>query len=528
MSGFVARVIEDWLTSSDERAYQLSFASYLAKAGHRVKYVSQHSVLEHGKDIVSISPDRNLHAYQLKAGNINLPAWREMRGEVLEAATVPVEIPGVARRCADRAFLVLTGQVSDPVRNQIALINKDHESRRYAPIETIELQELVGNFADVFESFFPATVAPLHDLVRLYLQDGRGPQDKRSLFTLLSDIVTGSSRRQPFARTLSNLTVACEFAAAPFRNSGNHISVIDTWVVAACSILIEAKRSSRHPRSWRLSLDFCKQAIAAAGDELLAEGLSRDDFSEGDPLIDAAFSIHRKLVALGYMGAVINARSIQGDEVRNDSERLLEIVLREAPFSPWGEGAWNYYLNLALALRHTPNGNHAAERIIASWVAHMCPRKPPWPKAPYWRVEDEISLSQQREQETPVERARISYTAAAAMGFLSRRMLRNTLQRLWPAVSKYDLAHMVPPEAWSELNWNMEDGTLELHLLPLTGSWSQLRSAAGAQRSGLFEDEQSWLLPFFLCTYPHRAAPTLSGELDFRTSPESFRKEWRK
>lgn len=528
MSGFVERLVEDWLINSDERSYQIPFASYLSKLGHKVNYVSPHGALEHGKDIISTSPERKMHAYQLKAGNINLTSWRKIKEEVREAATVPVNIPGHARRVVDRAFLVLTGHVSDPVRDQITLINDDHVKRKYAVIEIMELPDLVTGFTDVFESFFPATVAPLHDLVRLYLANGRGPQDKNTLFTVLQTVVGNPSGPRIAARSLSNLMVAAEFAAAPYRRSKNHISVIDTWVIAACHILRLARRLSLRSRYWEQPLGLCQQAIEAAASDLLDEGFSRDHFLEGDPLLDAAFSGHRKSLVLGYMGAIVNSRCIQGQEVRDHSAQLLDVLHRECPLAVWGEGAWNYHLNLALALRHTPDGASTAEALVASWLAHVCPRKPPWPKDPYWTVDDEVSLSQQREQSTreEPEQARVSYTAAAATGFLARRMLRNTLKWAWRALSRYQLAQLAPAEPWIELDWAVENGSLELHILPITGSWSKLRAEAAAQRSSLFADEESWLLPYFLCVYPHRTTPALSGELDFLTSPHSFRSEW--
>ena len=530
MSGFVERVVEDWLINSDERSYQLPFASYLRKLGHKVNYVSSHGALEHGKDIISTSPERKMHAYQLKAGNINLTSWRKIEGEVREAATVPVNIPDHARRVVDRAFLALTGRVSDPVRDQIALINDDHVKRNYAAIEIMELPELVGAFTDVFESFFPATVAPLHDLVRLYLANGRGPQDKNTLFTVLQTVVGNPSGPPTAARALSNLMVAAEFAAAPYRRSENHISVIDTWVIAACHILRLARRLPLRSRYWDQPLVFCRQAIETAAIELLDEGFSRDHFMEGDPLLDAALSTLRRSLVLGYMGAVINSRCIQGEDVRKHSAQLLGLLHRERPLGVWGEAAWNYHLNLALALRHTPDGASAAEAMVASWLAYVCPRRPPWPKDPYWTVDDEISPSRQREEATreEPERSRLSYTAAAATGFLARRMLRNTLRWAWPALSRYQLAQVVPAEPWREWDWTIEDASVELQVLPVTGSWAKLRDQAAAQRSSLFADEESWLLPYFLCVYSHRTTPALSGELDFVTSPDSFRSEWRK
>ncbi len=530
MSGFVERVIEDWLTKSDERAYQLAFAAALSRSGHTVKYVSSHGTLEQGKDIISISRDKRVNAYQLKAGNVSVAVWRKIVDEVREAATVPVQLPGVPARVPHRAFLVSTGRVTDAVRALILAINHDHRDHGYAEIETIQLDDLIRMFTDRFDSFFPSSIAPLNDLVGLYLTDERGPQDKEALVRVLQNVVGEPSGTTSAARALSNVVVAAEFVAAPFRRSQNHISVIDTWVIAACRVLLLKERMSLPSRCWQHALQLCRLAIESAGAELLTEGLGRDDFIEGDLLIDSDFLPYRRLIALGYIGAVINSRCIAGDEVRQDSLRLLNILDRERPLREWGEGAWNYYLNIAIALRHTPTGEHAAEAIVASWIDQVCPLKAPWPKDPYWRIDDELSVNRQREESArqPTERVRISYTAAAALGLLVRRiMMRNTLKRKWKAISRYDLAQVVPAESWGHLRWTIKEGPVEAEVLPVTGSWAQLRAKAAAERSTLFADEESWLLPYFLCIYPHRTAPAFAGELDFLTSPPAFRKEWR-
>jgi hypothetical protein len=527
VSGFVERVIEDWLTKASERSYQLPFAAYLSKQGHTIQYLSPHSALEHGKDIVS-TESRTVHAYQLKAGNVDMATWRSIQEEVREAATVPIDIPGLPRRLPHRAYLVLSGHLSDPVRNQINLINDDHAARAFAPIEVIELRQLVSGFANLFDTFCPADIRPIHELVGLYLRDGRGPQDKVTLHSTFHEIAGNPKPGRAVGRAAANLVVAAEFASAPFRQAQNHISVIDSWVLAAAMILKLAKQSQIESRYWSQSLALCKEAIDRSAQDLLTEVLSRQDFIEGAPFFDSTFIGHRRTMVLGYAAAVLNAQSISGADVRLTCQKLIEVTKRELPFEVWGEAAWNYQLNLALALRHVPEGLRIGEQVVSAWLRHVCPRRGPWPKDPYWSVEASHSLEQLRIEETHegYERAKASYSAGPAMSFLARRMLRQTLAILWSSVSRYQLARVVPREAWMEFEWQIDDGIVEMERLPLTGSWSSLRKRAFTERSSLFNKDEIWLLPYFLCTYPHRITSKLAGELDYRTSPEPFREEW--
>jgi len=74
----IERIVENWLTSANERGYQIPFSQVLMLEGHTVLYVSKHGPMEQGKDIITIGPDSVPCAYQLKAGNINLETWRRI------------------------------------------------------------------------------------------------------------------------------------------------------------------------------------------------------------------------------------------------------------------------------------------------------------------------------------------------------------------------------------------------------------------------------------------------------------------
>jgi len=486
--------------------------------------MSSHGPLEHGKDIVSVSPDQSLHAYQLKVGNVNLNAWRKIEGEVREAATVPVEVPGFVRRVPDRAFLVLTGRITDSVRNQIALINDHHEARGFAPIETIERHELIGMFLEVFSEFFPVGQGSFNDLVRVYLSNGAGPLDKALFHSVLRALVpSGEKNKKKIARVLSNIVVAAEFSSTRFRLAENHISVMDVWILGACRIVSLARRSNLKRGQWLPWLELCHDAIDSSGGKLLAEVNERPDYMEGDPLADLVTLPYRNTIALGYAAAVINSRRIQGNDAATDSKELLATLTKHIPLGIWSEGSCNYYFNFAIAISSSPQGDLAANRMTISWANTVCSADTL--ESPYTTVESSLSsmISPVRRRG---ERLKASYSLGIVIDRLCRGMWRQALATLWPTISKWELAELMPDTIEDLFDWVIEEGTLEVHNLPLRGSWRKMRSESFEQRSELFSDEDAWLLPYMLCCYPHRVSRRLSGELDYRTASETARREW--
>jgi hypothetical protein len=491
-----------------------------------VKYVSKHSTLEFGKDIVSTSPDRELTAYQLKAGNINLARWRDIKGEVYELAEEPVRSPSGRRlRRADRCFLVTTGTIDDTVIEQLRDRNREHLSKGWPEIETLDRHWLIKEFVDVFTEFVPASLSSFSDLVRIYLSDGKGPMDKELFSSVLRGLLpAGEHRKRRMSRALSNLVVAAEFSATPFRLAENHISVMDAWTLAACQITSIARRFDLRGHQWLPWLDLCHTAIEAVGSRLIDEVHDREDYVEGDPLADLLAVSYRTTIALGYAAAVTNSRSIEGLDTGEESRKFLATVTKQLPFLRiWGEGSWNYYVNAAIALSTSPEGEHLAIGLIVSWLNAICSKQGLDP--PYVTVDSALSPTvwQNRDRQ---ERVPAFYSLGSAIDLLSRKMWRQTLAPLWSRMSKRQLAELVPDATADHFEWMIEEATLEVRHLPMRGSWRELRRDSFEQRSEVFTDEDAWLLPYMLCCYPHRVSRKLSGELHYRTAEKAARREW--
>ena len=91
MPGVIERVIENWLTSSNERSYQIPFCQLLA-AGGDGDCLSSHGPFEQGKDVVTFDKSGKLRGYQLKSGDFGLSEWRKYKGEINDLVELPIRI----------------------------------------------------------------------------------------------------------------------------------------------------------------------------------------------------------------------------------------------------------------------------------------------------------------------------------------------------------------------------------------------------------------------------------------------------
>lgn len=125
------RLIEDWLTRINERGYESSFCQILLSQGYQILRCG-HSPTEHGKDVLAISPDGAVCAYQLKSGDFSQADVGKHHAQLtMLVETRPIH-PGLPASFEYRVFFVTTGEFKDPA---VSLIR---ELR--TPLEEIWLQ----------------------------------------------------------------------------------------------------------------------------------------------------------------------------------------------------------------------------------------------------------------------------------------------------------------------------------------------------------------------------------------------------
>lgn len=86
----IDRIVENWLTNTNEIGYQIPFCQYLMTSNFTILHISTHGQMEQGKDIITLDENEKPCAFQLKSGTINVTIWRKIKGEIDELVEIPI------------------------------------------------------------------------------------------------------------------------------------------------------------------------------------------------------------------------------------------------------------------------------------------------------------------------------------------------------------------------------------------------------------------------------------------------------
>ena len=528
MSGVLENVVENWLTNASERGYQASFAALLASEGHRIVYYSRHGGLEHGKDIVTQCPSGRYHAYQLKVGDISVAAWRAMVGEVQEASNLPMSYPGEPKVIPDTATLVTTGNISDNAREKIRLVGESLAASGCAPLETIEKAELTRRLTNAFETFLPGSLADVVELLRLYIEDEKSLVACGEMAVFFERLVVQRTctNRVDTKRLLSSLLVVGEFLASRPREFDNHVAVIQVWTLATVACHMVMEKADLKQAEIDSALGICKAAIEEASESFVQQCIASDSMLTDSSFGDVALVGVRRLYTMSYLAGVANSRYIDGVEDAPVVSILVDGIRSSELPGAWGEGAWNFYLNIACAMHRHSESRGDAVRCVENWVKYLMGFGESGPPDPYHTLEDEFERLLGRMRDDVVfQSGRSTYTLRPAVDFLGRVGRRAIVARQWKQISQKQFMEVIPDNAFEAMRYRIRHGVHRKTFFPMRASWSDLQRAATRCRTDLF-GSQAWIMPFYLLVFPHRVGPRLSRQFHWLTADQYYRSRW--
>src|SRR5208337_3437864 len=184
--GLLGRVIENWLTSVNERQYQLPFCQVLAAEGETILHVSTHGPFAKGRDIITRTARGEIRAYQLKAGSISLNGWRGIQGEIANLVELAIEFPGKDPITDFVPYLVTNGELTDPVLEQIRVANVSWRRRGVRKqLRVVQKGELFDRFKASHGAYLPYDLVDFRTFLELILRDGSEPADKEKAAQLI-------------------------------------------------------------------------------------------------------------------------------------------------------------------------------------------------------------------------------------------------------------------------------------------------------------------------------------------------------
>jgi len=514
----IERVIENWLTSVNERQYQLPFCQELAHMGEAVTYVSTHGQFELGKDVISVGKDGISNAYQLKAGKVSMTEWRNFQGEIQQLVEYPIDSPSVSRRPKEhRPFLVTNGQINDTVMNAIRHANESWKRRRFKQLQITDGNKLQALFKEAHGSYLPREPGDLELFLKLYVVSGQEPLAKEQFAKFLESILPLNHAHRPHRevqRAITSAVLLTSYSLQSRTQKENWWAIFEAWVIMGSYILASTQKFSTPEKWWRSSFDLCQDGALQALESLLDECEKNTTGFVEPNLAEGYFFGSRVTILSGLLSAYDLAMRIQRKQPPGDFiGKFLGTYLPKAKF--WGESATPFFLVAALA-SETRGSQREAERLIyqlVSTIADQNGRHGRGLPNPYYGPEESIRLLIEGLETTNSETfTGISYSLESLVHFLARRWLRVHLSLLWSKITSVHYAAFRPAEDWQWFTWKSPHGALETLSPGTPQSWSALLKEAEnfekAEVPDLLKSEPVFAL-FFALVFPHRFQPGL-------------------
>lgn len=515
------KLVENWLTSVNELGYQLPFCEALIAEGYAVLHISRHGRGEHGKDVIARRSDGVLCTFQLKGGDINLGAWRAIRGEVEELVRLPVRFPGISETEPHCPHLVTNGEIRGDAVENIKQFSDDWERQGSPKLEVWQRGTVLDLFLSAQGSYLPARLSAFRDFVNLYVGPFSGQLPHAELAGLLermSDGVPTDLTDTQLARAIAGLVVVAGYIVEQYAQAQNHCAAMEGWVITAAAILHLAERQASSVGVYGPTLQLVRLGFERSLALLFAEATSRDNFIERGGLADAMVYGVRATRVIGWVAylALEQLRMRQPD----GSKELTAILKREGVALHWlGEADWPLRIALVLWLDRIGNCNDA-EAMLIGWAQSLLPRRGEEADtpSPYWPTEK--VLRRRYGLLAPLDNERFgnhTYTLTQCLDMLVRRLRRQAVAHLWPASTRMTMCNFEVDPLDQFYRWRTDDGILRERIPELTASWSEWRTRVFTFDPATvpvgFRRHPEWALPFVI-VYPHRANQQMTAYLD--------------
>lgn len=521
----IERAIENWLTSTNERNYQVPFCQVLLHKGHKVIYRSSHRPMEQGKDVITTDKTGDCCTYQLKTGDIDLKKWREISGEVKELIELPVIHPSVDKTKIHKSFLVTNGEITDEVRIQIDQINEDNKrkGRNYSYLDVINGQALLKDFIDAQGGFIPKELTDFDLFLKLFLADGTDFLPKAKFFEFLNKTLfkEGVTQRANAINAISSSVIITAYSLNPYQIKKNHYALFEAWTCLAGCIIRYAKKQELEKKDWIDSYNLVLSEIIRNLLMLKEETLGREDFLEGDGRGDGALVYRaRATIVLGALAALETHLQLTIKDYAKD-EKLLKLVKDNMPILwLWGESAFPYLFSIIKFLwlnEETEKAQALLKGLTLGIVNENARNKEEGLPNPYYSINEifESFFLPGKEEIDLKQFSGGSYTLETLIMMAARRDMRDILEQNWRKISRIQLKEFKLDNIEDTFAWRTKEGLNHSEFPKATQSWAELKNEANNLEGGPeLYSENLEMLRFFILACSHRASKTIIGLLD--------------
>lgn len=343
----IARIIENWLTNTNENFIRIAFCQLLLNEGHNVKNI--HGSLEHGKDIISIDSNGDYHAYQLKKGDIDTNAWREIKPQIDELVEYPIDYVGFDPERSHTPYLVISGNINSVVNNSIRLYNESKLSNNHSALKIIDKNELLDRFTESQVKFIPKEFDNFYTFLDILTIDGSSFLPKEGYLKFLDEVIFNEIpyHLNDKLNAISSSLILVSYLLERFQQSKNYYALFEAWIILAGCILRFGKKANLNNEDFENSLELVMANVIGTLGQLKKEILGKKRFFEGNGAFDSARSHGaRVVIVLGTIACLELYLHQKNKEYKKDNEflKLIKDNIDYALF--WGESAFPYYFYL--------------------------------------------------------------------------------------------------------------------------------------------------------------------------------------
>ncbi|MCW3107174.1 MAG: hypothetical protein JWQ09_1680 [Segetibacter sp.] len=517
----IERIIENWLINSAEKTFQIPFCYILANEGYTVVHLTRHCGMEHGKDVIAISPFGEICAYQLKnskGGKIKLKHYQEeLLPQIMQLVHTPVSHPSVPFPNDHISYFVTNGELEEEVFREIDSFNKNWalKGQPQYQVRTILKGELLQKALALKSDLVPSEVKDYKLLIDFHLNDGNGILEKNKFSKLLEDhfsrVPAGETEAK---RTISSGALLCSLATASYTNRNNYVPVIEAWTIYTSYLLWYAESNDLSAPMYKNEVSIAEEIIRNALESLLDELSERENYLEGSAPEDAFVFEFRLTWLIGfvcYLGlyykeedlAVVNQRVESIKKFVEGNARTMKV---------WGESAMpcllmEYWFRKTFGLDQRC---FSLKKGVDTLIVTLLRKEFPF-ASPYEDIDTSLAniFGDNSLREEIYLLKHQSYYLRPLILLLVREGEREFLQSRWKDISKIFFKHFKPSEPINVYRWRIEQGEDVTTTVNTPESWQNLSIESETIHTRTIPKlllEKQWLLPLFLLVFPHRVS----------------------
>jgi hypothetical protein len=513
------RLVDDWLTRINERGYQTAFGQVLAAQGFNILRI-RHSAYEHGKDVLAIAPNGEIHCYQLKDGDIDISTFERHFGQISALVQARPSHPSLPTDYVYRPFLVTNGLFTDPALDRILHHNKGWEEIGFPRLEIHDGRWLHRHFTDLALDFWPTSPPDVRQFRRLYLVDGRGDFDPDTFAEFVRSLFPDDLSRRDLDRHAAAANIFVSYILGEFYRQSDHWSIFRAWTMTAAAIACANERSGGTSAAVTASFTLARDAAHEALSVLATECQGEDAFKPTNLEWDEYTRV-RNAVAMGAWATWC----LLHPENRESAGACISMSKRFIPdgrLGFWGEGCLSLVCALSW-LAEREGECRQAKTLLEGWLQAIVAQQQrhsttPLPDA-YTSPDDALlKIAEMLSDKAPKRPVAVSSHSLLPLVLLFvNRGYRSALETNWKPISRVTVTVFKPDDKAGYLEWRCRNGSETDQSFNQPQSWKELVQLASSPTTEKLPDvlRSDWQYRLmFIMAFPHRQAWSIFGSLD--------------